>query len=426
MPTLKPQPEIGIKKWDLSDRLHWIVLALLSSSIALNLLDRQILSLLAPILREQLSLSNTGYSYIVFAFQLGMFLGQVPAGVLMDRLGTRIGMAAIVVAWSVFSGLHAFARTMGAFLALRFLMGVSECGNYTGGIKAIARLFPAKGRALAGGIFNAGAQLGSVVAPPLIVFIATRYGWPASFLIPSFFTILWIGPWLRFFPREPVRSTDSRQRSNRSGSLWLMLRNRQVFGLFLLRVFSGPLTSFYWYWLPEYLRHARGMSMILIGMMAWIPYVFGSLGNLGGGYVSDWLIRRGWSTDRARKACLAGGLGLSALSLILPFIPSNVAALAVVCLIVFGNNCTAACYISSVGDMFAPSIVGRVNGIAGAGDSGMGMVAMLLTGIAVDHFSYTPVLIMAGILPIFSLASILFVIRRIEPTTIAGLEEQTA
>ncbi len=401
---------------ELSEKLRWSILGLLSLSITLNLMDRQVLSVVAPVLREQLHLTNTGYAYIVFAFQLGMVLGQIPAGMLMDSKGTRFGMALILAAWSIFNGLHAFARTIIAFLSLRFLMGFSECGNYTGGIKAIARFFPADRRALSGGIFNAGAQFGSVLAPPIIVFITLRWGWPAAFLLPSILGLLWIIPWLKIYPRNDAAEVDASGAAvepvTKVGTL---LRNRKVFGLFLQRLFAGPLYSFYWYWLPEYLKSSRGMSFVLIGLMAWIPYLFGTFGNLGGGFVSDRLIRNGMSLDRARKLCFTAGLGLSALSMVVPFVRSNAFAVAVICIVVFGNNWTAATYIGTVGDMFAPKIVGRVNGIAGAGDSGAGMISMIVTGMVVDRFSYFPILIAAGILPMLSLASLFLVVRKIEP-----------
>ncbi len=396
--------------------LHpWRIAGLLSVSICINLIDRQVLSVVAPVLREELRLSNTQYSYIVFAFQLGMLLGQVPAGVLMDLFGTRLGLTVIFLGWSLSNGLHSVARALGSFMGLRFLMGLTECGNYTGGIKAIARLFPPQQRALAGGVFNAGAQLGSVIAPPIIVLIVVRYGWRAAFLIPSLLGLVWVIPWLRSFPPDRLRQKASAS-SGSQIALSALLHSRPVLGLVLLRVFTGPLTSFYWYWLPEYLRHGRGMPFLLIGWLAWIPYLFGGLGNLAGGLSSDYLIRRGVSVDAARKVAFTAGMGLSALSVSLPFVTGNHLALALICAIVFGNNWAAATYIGMVGDLFHESVVGRVNGIAGAGDSGAGMLTMLATGVIVDRFSYSPVLIAAGIMPLLAIASLFLVVKRIEPT----------
>jgi MFS transporter, ACS family, aldohexuronate transporter len=405
----------------LPSRARWLIVALLSASIAINLVDRQVLSIVAPVIREEFKFSNTHYSYIVFAFQLGMFAGQVPAGWLMDSIGTRLGLVLIFICWSATNGLHALARGLGSFVGLRFLMGLTECGNYSGGIKTIAGLFGPERRALAGGIFNAGAQLGSVLAPPLIVFITLKLGWQMAFLAPSILGLLWIMPWLGLFPRDLAARSGTR--SSSQIGFKTLLANSQVRGLFLMRVFSGPLSSFYWYWLPEYLRHGRGMSFVMIGTLAWLPYVFGSLGNLAGGFFSDYMIRRGASLDRARKAGFSVGAGLSALSMTLPLASGHVAAVAIICLIVFGMNWMAATYIGTVGDIFPERVVGRVNGIAGAGDSGMGMITMLLTGIVVDRFSYFPVLVAAGILPLLALASIFFIVRRIEPVQLPLMED---
>src|SRR5579863_6355314 len=160
-----------------SDRRRWWIVVLLSASIAINLVDRQVLSLVAPALRDEMGLSATQYGYIIFGFQLGLLVGQIPAGVLLDRLGVRAGFVLIFVSWSVVNGLHGLARGLADLVGLRFLLGLAECGDYSGGIKAISALFGARTRAVAGGIFNGGAQLGAVLAPPLVIFITLRWGW---------------------------------------------------------------------------------------------------------------------------------------------------------------------------------------------------------------------------------------------------------
>ena len=397
-------------------RTRNLLLALLSASIAINLVDRQVLSVVAPVMRGELGFSNTDYAYIVCAFQLGMLLGQIPAGALMDRVGTRLGLTLALIAWSVFNTAHAAAASLAGFVALRLLMGLAECGNYSGGIKTIAGIFPSGQRAFAGGIFNAGAQLGAVIAPPLIVAITMASGWRMSFVVPSLFGILWLIPWLRVYPKERA-GFQAQQPGESQHRIADLTRNRQVIGLFLLRALSGPLVSFYWYWLPEYLKTGRNMSFVMIGLLAWLPYVFGSLGNLAGGFVSDRLASR-FSLDRARKVGFTAGSLLSALSMTLPLLTNDYLAVATICLVVFGNNCVAATYIATVGDMFPAQVVGRVNGIAGAGDSAAGMITMLLTGMVVDRMSYGPVFVAAGILPLLALASVFLVVRRIEPVTL--------
>jgi ACS family hexuronate transporter-like MFS transporter len=404
----------------LSPRLRWTIVGLLSSSIAINLIDRQVLSVLAPVLREELRLTATQYAYITASFQLGMMAGQVPIGAFMDRVGTRMGLAAIFVAWSAIGGAHALAAGLTGFVALRFLMGLSECGNYTAGIKAIAALFPAATRASAGGLFNAGAQFGSIVATPLVVLIATHLGWRLAFLIPAVIGLLWLIPWLALYP-EPRRRWSAPLTPASDGGpvdrigLGQLMRNRKVLGLFLVRVFSGPITTFYWAWLPLYLRTGRAMSFATIGLLGWLPNLFGLSGNVLGGLLTDRLVRRTGSADRGRKLAFTGAFGLSALSMAMPFVANDYAALALMGLALFGNQWVAATYIGTVGDVVPHQVAGRVNGLAGFGDSTSVLVAQLAIGVLVDRYSFTPVFIGAGVFPLLALASVVLVLGKIEP-----------
>ena len=398
----------------LPSRLRWTIVGLLSSSIAINLIDRQVLSVLAPVLREELQLSATQYAYITASFQLGMMAGQVPVGALLDRVGTRIGLAAIFVAWSIIGGAHALAAGLSGFVVLRFLMGLSECGNYTAGIKAIAGLFPAATRASAGGLFNAGAQFGSIVATPLVVFIATHLGWRLAFLVPAVIGLLWLIPWLALFPRTsaaPVAGTGTAAARVSFGQL---IRNRKVLGLFLIRVFSGPITTFYWFWLPLYLRTGRAMSFTMIGLLGWLPNLFGMSGNVLGGFLTDRLVAMTGSADRGRKLAFTGAFGLSALSMAMPFVANDYVALALMGLALFGNQWVAATYIGTVGDVVPHEVAGRVNGLAGFGDSASVLIAQLAIGVLVDRYSFTPVFIGAGVFPLLALLSVVVVLGRIE------------
>jgi ACS family hexuronate transporter-like MFS transporter len=393
-----------------SSGLRWTIVGLLSASIAINLIDRQVLSVLAPVLRETMQLSATEYAYITAAFQLGMMAGQVPVGALIDRIGTRAGLAAIFVAWSIVGGAHAFASGLAGFVALRFLMGVSECGNYTAGIKAIAGLFPSTNRSSAGGLFNAGAQFGSVVATPVIVLIASALGWRMAFLIPAVVGLVWLIPWLALFPTHDVRRSPAAQDCG-SVRLSSLITNRTVIGLFLIRVFSGPITTFYWAWLPLYLRTARSMSFAMIGILGWLPNLFGMTGNIAGGFLTDRFVNATGSPARGRRLAFTCAFGLSALSMFMPFVANDSAALGLMGLALFGNQWVAATYIGLVGDVVPPALVGRVNGIAGFGDSASVLVAQLVIGVLVDRYSFTPVFIGAGIFPLLALGSVLLVVK---------------
>lgn len=430
----------------LSDNQRWTIVALLAASITINLLDRQVLAVLAPVLRAQFNWSNAQYGYIGVAFNLGMMLGQIPAGQLMDRVGTRKGLLAIFAAWSLISILLAFAgpgtliesisspfigwipglQALGAglagFLLLRFLMGLAECGNYTAGIKALAGLFPAETRGRAGGFFNAGAQFGSVVAPPIVVFLAARYGWRMGFVIPAVLGMVWIPFWLRSFPdKDTFAALAIKPKSVVPAAtaaeypLSRLIANHKVLGLFLIRVFTGPITTFYWTWLPLYLRNGRGMSFLALGIFASIPNLIGMAGNIVGGLLTDKVVQASGSVDRGRKVAFTCAFLLGALSMTMPWVSNNFLAVLLMGLALFGNQWVAATYIGTVGDVVPQQLAGRVNGIAGLGDNGAALLAVLYTGVVVDKFGWTPVFLGAGIMPFLAMLSVFFVLRKIEP-----------
>ena len=430
----------------LSSKLRWTIVGLLSASITINLLDRQILSVLAAELRNSFGWSNAQYGYIAVAFNLGMMIGQIPSGALMDRVGTRIGLPVIFIAWSLIGVLHAFAGPgssidaigstlfglipgvpvlaagLAGFLLLRFLMGITECGNYTAGIKALAGLFPAATRARAGGVFNAGAQFGSVIAPPIVVYLAKNFDWRMAFIIPPAVTLLWLIPWFATFPDKRRMDAISVKPAGAASaaaapsiSIGRLMQNHKVLGLFLIRVFSGPITTFYWTWLPLYLRTGRGMSFLAIGFFASIPNLIGMSGNVVGGLLTDRFLKATGSVDRGRKIAFTCAFSLGALSMTMPWVSNNYLAVLLMGLALFGNQWYAATYIGTLGDVVPQNLAGRVNGIAGLGDNGAALLAVLYTGVVVDKYGWTPVFIGAGMLPFLAMLSLFFVLRKIEP-----------
>jgi MFS transporter, ACS family, hexuronate transporter len=414
----------------LSSKVRWTIVGLLSASIAINLLDRQVLSVLASELRTEFSWTNAQYGYIAVFFNLGMMFGQVPAGALMDRVGTRTGLALIFLAWSLIGAAHAFVggfaaaiglSTLAGFIFLRFIMGLAQCGNYTGGIKALAGLFPASTRSRAGGLFNAGAQFGSVIAPPIVVFLASQFGWRMAFVIPSLVGLLWLIPWLSMFPDKNRMAADAIKPGGTVAaaapaiSIGELIRNHKVLGLFLIRVFTGPITTFYWTWLPLYLRTGRGMSFLAVGFFASVPNLIGMSGNVVGGLLTDRLVKATGSVDRGRKIAFTCAFILGALSMTMPFVSNDYLAVVLMGLALFGNQWVAATYIGTVGDVVPQQLAGRVNGIAGFGDNGAALLAVLYTGVIVDKYGWTPVFFGAGALPFLAMASVFLVLRKIEP-----------
>ena len=395
---------------------RWGILALLFLSITINLLDRQVLSVMAPLIRDELKLSNTGYSSILFAFLLGMTLAQVPAGLWLDRRGARWGLPAIMLVWSAANALHATARSLGHFLAFRFLLGTGECGNYSAGVKVISQRFPPSERALAGGLFNAGTVIGAFAAPPVLVAIAQAYGWRWCFVLPSALGLLWIVPWVIFYRDEPPAATVPEEPERGwPASFWPLLRLRQVWGAMLMRAMAGPVVHFYWYWLPEYLRRERGFSMEMIAQYAGIPFLFAGLGNISGGLMAKALMRRGWTADATRKLAFSVGAGLCAASMLVPFVGSEWAALALICAASFGVASMAANHIGLLTDLFEPRVLAGVTGLTGLTEGVVNMAVQLATGLVVDRYSYPPVFVAAGLMPALALAGLFGLIRKVEP-----------
>lgn len=441
MSFVPPAIDGGLITPAMRDRIRWWILLLLFLVMEINILDRQVLSLVAPVLRDEFHLSNTDYGRILFCFLLGMTLGQIPAGMMMDRIGPRKGFVIILVGWSLASFLQGLAGTVLQFCLLRFLLGLAECGAYSGGVKVIGQWFRPSERALAGGLFNSGSVLGSVLAPPLIVFLLGSFGWRGAFFIPSVVGLLWLIPWLMVYwdpsrhprlkqagqpvdaPAEPAGKSPE-VAAVAQPSILLLLTLSPVWGVMLIRAFGGPVTHFYWYWLPEYLKRERGMSLEAIGMLAWMPYLCGGIGNIAGGWLSSHLIRRGWSVNRARKTVFALGGSLCILAVLIPLMPTVGTALALICLAALGINAIAANLMGLIADLFPSQILARVSGMTGVGDGLVSMVMMFATGVVIDRFSYTPVFIAVGLLPLLSLAALFLLVGTIRPFSLTEILEK--
>jgi len=383
--------------------------------MTVNFMDRLVLGSVAPTLQSTLHFSSTQYSYIVFAFTLGMTLGQIPAGTLIDRIGFRAALPGLCVGWSLTNALQSLARSVSAFSGMRFVMGMFECGNYPAGVKAVGELFPPDQSAFALGIFNSGSILGSVIAPPMVVFITVHYGWRAAFLLPSLIGLIWVLPWLQACgPGSKQRVTALPPQAGIS--LRNLLRPRQVWGIILMRSFTGPLTTFYWFWLPLYLVRGRGVTLGSMAGMASLAYLLGGIGQVGGGYFSGWLIRRGYSVDGARKFTFAlGGIIATVGTFLVPMAASARAANLLAGMGILGANVMSNINIAVITDVFPQSAQARVTSFTGVGEGLMNMGMSLVTGFLVDHFSFLPVFVAASALPVSAMVGFFSLLRKCEP-----------
>jgi len=388
-------------------RARWIALSLLLAITIINFIDRQTVSVLAPVLRQMLHLSNEQYGRIVSAFQFGMMAGEFPMGWLMDRWGVRLGLAGAVLWWSVATGAQSVARSGPQLGITRFWMGTGECGNYSGGIKAIFRLFAPGERTLAIGIFNSGSMIGATIAPPLVVFLTQSYGFRAAFMVPALLGIVWAPFWFYFY-RDNV---GSRPESAETISLRALLAESSAWAVMLCRFFIGPVMQFYWYWIPSYLYGARHLTLAQIGFLGWIPFLLGDTGGVAGGWVAGWLQRRRFNVYAVRRITMYSSATLCLASLVVPYLTNTAAAFLAIGVAVMADNFLSANMFGAVTDLFPEHAVGRATGLTGVAGGLSGLLFPLLTGHLVDHVSYAPVFLMVAFMPLIG-TTLLFLVGR--------------
>jgi ACS family hexuronate transporter-like MFS transporter len=403
--------------------LRWWIAGLLFLATIINYVDRQTLSVLAPILRDQFRMSNTDYSRIVFAFLLAYTFGQSGSGKIMDWLGTRRGFSLAMVWWALAAMLHATANSILHFGLFRFMLGLGEAGNWPGGVKAVSEWFPPRERAFAIGLFNSGSCLGAVFAPPLVAWIALNWSWRAAFLFTGSLGFLWLLLWLALY-RVPGRHpwlTAQERRHIASNSVpleqarvpWVRLfRYREVWGLVLARMLADPVWWFYVFWLPEYLRRERNFSLAMIGYFAWIPFLTADAGNFVGGGLSSYLIKRGWPILRARKTVMVASAATLLAGLPAVLTGSPTLAIALISLATLAYSSWAANILTLPADLFPHEVVASVSGLSGTGAAIGGMIFTLIIGVVVDRFSYLPVFTAAALMPLVAASILLWGVRQ--------------
>jgi MFS transporter, ACS family, hexuronate transporter len=405
--------------------LRWWIAGLIFLATLINFVNRLTVSVLGPVITEQLHLTATQFASITNSFLIAYTASQALSGTLYDRIGNRRGFTVSIVVWSIASMLHAFATGLFSLNCFRFLLGLGEAGNWPGAAKVIAEWFPARQRALGMAIFNSGTSIGSVVAPPLIVGLQIRFGWQATFLVVGALGFVWLALWLAFYspPEKHPRITTQeltliradRESTSGPAAKWAtLLRYRQTWAIVLSRFCADPVWWLYITWLPLYLYQVHGFSLKQIGSFAWLPYVAADAGSLFGGWASGALIARGWSVDRARKVVVLFGTFCMSSGLLAARMHTAGAALAIIAVVLFGFQTWINNVQTMPSDYFPENAVGRVAGLGGMG-AGIGAILFTqATGFVVDRFSYTPMLVIAGMLPLAGTALLFLLGGRIQ------------
>jgi ACS family hexuronate transporter-like MFS transporter len=367
-----------------------VVVTLLFFSTFINFLDRQTLSIIAPLLRDQFAISSIGYSRIVFAFLLGYTVAQTFAGKLIDRLGARNGMLICVAAWSVAAMMHGLAMGFASFCAARVLLGIAEAGNWPGAVKSVSETVSPEHRGLAVGLFNSGSFIAAIFAPPAVVALVRLWGWRLMFVLVGLTGIIWVWFWSRFYEKK-ISTTLRVENQPKATAILVYLRNPAVWGLIVGRFLADPVWWFYAFWLPEYFVRSRGFDLTSIGHVLWIPFLFAALGSGFGGYASGLLIRRGNAAVSARKVLMVSGAALMLLGVAAFRAQNSLVAVAWICVVLFGYSSWATNILSLATDLFSSDEVARVTGISGTAGAIGGMIFTLITGWLVQSGSYGPV-----------------------------------
>ena len=400
--------------------VRWIIIALVFFATLINYIDRLTVSVLAPVIVADLGLTNTEYGSIATWFLIAYTLSQGLSGKLYDRIGIKLGFTVSIVVWSLAAMGHAFAGGLRSLSAMRFILGLGEAGNWPGAAKTVAEWFPARQRAFGMAIFNSGAAIGSIVAPPIIVGLTTYFGhWQPTFLITGFLGFLWLIVWWLVYDKpenhkwltreehalirsdESLKDGDQATTGSRSEHKvrWLdLLKYRPTWGVVLARFLVDPIWWLYITWLPLYLNKVHGFDLKQIGLFAWVPFVAADAGSLFGGWLSGFLIGRGWTVNGARKAVIAFGALLMPAGIAAAYTTDAMMALALIGVVLFGFQAWINNVQTLPSDMFPNSAVGSVAGLGGTGAGIGSMIFIFSTGWVVDNFSYTPVLVVAGIL----------------------------
>jgi ACS family hexuronate transporter-like MFS transporter len=425
-PVSDPEPSWWTQK-------RWWIAILLCLVTTVGSVDRQAMSVTAAVLKHDYHLSNTQYGELAFAFLFAYGLGQLVAGVLLDRLGTKRALTLAVIWWSVAAIAHTLARGFWSFFAARAFLGITEGANLPGAMKAVAEWFPRAERSLASGIVTVGTALGLIVAPPATGLLAYYFGWRAAFIVPGLAGLAWVLVWQRkyFLPEEhPTVSPRERELAlaGRIGSaksdltlgqrfaLWgHYLHYRETWGLVLSRFVGDGAFYFFSVWLPLYLQSERGFSILKIAVVAALPFICADLGALSGGWVGQRLIRRGWSVNRSRKTLIwIGSLGVL-VAWPVGQVASPWAALALAALAVASIQVKSASMFPIPGDMYPASDVATVWGMAGAAGGIGAALFQAMFGWMIDRYGYNPVFGVVSLMCVAQATLITVFIPRIAP-----------
>lgn len=384
-------------------KYRWRICALIFFATTINYLDRQVISLLKDDYLEPLfNWSESDYANIVIAFQVSYAAGMLGAGWVIDKIGTKLGYALSLTIWSIAAMVHAFARGTFGFMGARSLLGVSEAGNFPAAVKTTAEWFPKKERAFATGIFNSGTNIGAVIAPLTVPLIAVLMGWEWAFILTGLIGLIWLIFWFAYYD-EPAKhkklskseleyilsDADEKGEKSEEKVSWLkLLTYRQTWAFFFGKFITDPVWWFYLFWLPSFLNKEYGMEKTGLAIPIAVVYSMTTIGSVFGGWISGYLITKGWQVYRARKTamlafalCALPVVAAQALGSINPWY-----AILMIGIAASAHQAWSANIFTTTSDMFPKKAVASVVGIGGMAGAVGGILVAKAAGLLLDHY----------------------------------------
>jgi len=397
---------MNLDQTSLSDNGHkyrWKICALLFFATSINYLDRQVLGILAPELSRMFSWSEADYGLIISAFKWAYAIGLLVSGTLLDKIGTKKGLAIFISIWSFVSMLHAAARSLMGFVTARFFLGIGEAGNFPACIKTVASWFPVKERAFATGLFNSGSNIGAILAPLIIPWLFIKFGWQSAFIVTGALGLIWLFFWWLLYhaPQQHPKlhadewafiSSDRPESTKEKVPFKELLKDRRVWIICLCRFITDPVWWFFLYWLPKFMSARFHIELLDIAAPLIIIYVVSDLGSIAGGWYSSWQIKHGQTVDKARKRTILI-CGMMALPVIFAAITANLwVAVGLISLATAAHQAWAANIYTIVSDIFPQNKVATLTGLAGTFGAIGGALGALIVGVILQlTHSYIPI-----------------------------------
>ncbi|HNP20790.1 MAG TPA: MFS transporter [Panacibacter sp.] len=377
---------------------RYTVVALLFFATTINYLDRQVIGYLKPVLEKEFNWSETDYGHIVMAFSTAYALGLLLFGRVIDAIGTKLGYTISIIIWSIAALLHAIVRTTFGFGVVRALLGAGESGNFPAAIKTVTEWFPKNERAVATGIFNAGANIGPVVLPFLVPFLLNTYGWQSAFIVTGALGFIWLVCWITMYeiPAKHKRiakeellyiNSDAEPVAQVEKVSWAKLfAIKQTWAFIFGKLLTDPIWWFFLFWLPSYFSSTFKLDLTKPGWPLAVIYSATTIGSIGGGYLSSWFIKRGYTPYKARKTAMLI-FAFCVIPVVMAQFTTNMwVAVALISLAAASHQAWSANIYTTASDFFPKQAVSSVIGIGGMAGATGGILFPLIVGVLLDHY----------------------------------------